>query len=92
MELEQAPAGQRKPTRRILVIDALRGGRIAGAGLDVVEGEPAIPPALAVEPRIVWSPHIGGHSPDAINAMVRKVRANLDTHFAGQPVLSPIPQ
>lgn len=70
---------------------ALRDGRIAGAGLDVVEGEPAIPPALATDPRIVWSPHIGGHSPDAITAMVRKVRANLDAHFAGQPVLSPVP-
>ena len=28
MELEQAPAGQRKPTRRILVIDALRGAAL----------------------------------------------------------------
>jgi phosphoglycerate dehydrogenase-like enzyme len=42
-------------------------------------------------PNIVWSPHIGGHSPDAIHAMVRKVRANLDAHFAGRPVLSPVP-
>jgi len=73
------------------LIDALRDGRIAGAGLDVVEGEPAIPPALAVEPRVVWSPHIGGHSPAAITAMVRKVRANLDAHFAGKPVISPVP-
>ncbi len=71
--------------------EALREGRIAGAGLDVVEGEPAIPPALAAEPRVVWSPHIGGHSPDAIRAMVRKVRANLDAHFAGQPLVSPLP-
>jgi len=73
------------------LIDALREGRIAGAGLDVVEGEPAVPPALAADPRVVWSPHIGGHSPDAIAAMVRKVRANLDAHFAGQPVISPVP-
>ena len=73
------------------LIDALRDDRIAGAGLDVVEGEPAIPAALAAEPRVVWSPHIGGHSPAAITAMVRKVRANLDAHFAGMPVLSPVP-
>ena len=71
--------------------DALRDGRIAGAGLDVIEGEPAVPPALAADPRVVFSPHIGGFSPDAIHAMVRKVRANLDAHFAGQPVLSPVP-
>ncbi|MFO1313244.1 MAG: 2-hydroxyacid dehydrogenase [Burkholderiales bacterium] len=73
------------------LIDALRDDRIAGAGLDVVEGEPAVPPALAADPRCVWSPHIGGHTPDAIRAMVRQVRANLDAHFAGEPVLTPIP-
>ncbi len=72
--------------------DALRDERIAGAGLDVIEGEPAVPPALANDPRIVWSPHIGGNSHDAIRAMVGKVRANLDAHFSGQPVLTPVPQ
>ena len=71
--------------------EALRAGRIAGAGLDVFEGEPVRPAALVDAPNIVWSPHIGGHSPDAIHAMVRKVRANLDAHFAGQPVLTPVP-
>jgi lactate dehydrogenase-like 2-hydroxyacid dehydrogenase len=50
------------------------------------------PRAVADAPRVVWSPHIGGHSPDAIRAMVHKVRANLDAHFSGQPVLSPVPQ
>jgi len=76
----------------IALADALREGRIAGAGLDVFEGEPVRAPALADAPRVVWSPHIGGHSPDAIRAMVHKVRANLDAHFSGQPVLSPVPQ
>jgi lactate dehydrogenase-like 2-hydroxyacid dehydrogenase len=71
--------------------EALRAGRIAGAGLDVFEGEPTRPPALVDAPNIVWSPHVGGHSPDAIHAMVRKLRANLDAHFAGQPVLTPVP-
>jgi lactate dehydrogenase-like 2-hydroxyacid dehydrogenase len=71
--------------------EALRAGRIAGAGLDVFEGEPTRSPALVDAPNIVWSPHVGGHSPDAIHAMVRKLRANLDAHFAGQPVLTPVP-
>ena len=70
---------------------ALREGSIAGAGLDVVEGEPAVPPALAAHPRVVWSPHVGGHSPDAIRTMVHQVRANLDAHFGGQPLISPVP-
>ena len=72
--------------------EALRDNRIAGAGLDVIEGEPAVPAALAADPRIAWSPHIGGHSPDAIRTMVRQVRANLDAHFGGEPVLTPIPR
>jgi lactate dehydrogenase-like 2-hydroxyacid dehydrogenase len=71
--------------------EALRAGRVAGAGLDVFEGEPTRPPALVDAPNIVWSPHVGGHSPDASHAMVRKLRANLDAHFAGQPVLTPVP-
>ena len=70
---------------------ALRDGRIAGAGLDVIEGEPAVPPDFWTWTRWCLSPHVGGYSPEAIRSMMHKVRANLDAHFAGQPVLSPVP-
>lgn len=70
---------------------ALRDGRIAGAGLDVIEGEPAVPAAFRDLPRLVLSPHIGAFSPAAIRSMIHRVRDNLDAHFAGLPVLSPIP-
>ena len=39
--------------------DALREGRIAAAGLDVFENEPALNPALLALDNIVMTPHIG---------------------------------
>jgi lactate dehydrogenase-like 2-hydroxyacid dehydrogenase len=73
------------------LIEALAGGVIAGAALDVVEGEPAIPAALCALPNVVLSPHTGGMSPEAIKATIHRVRDNLDAHFSGRPVLTPIP-
>jgi len=73
------------------LVAAVRDGRIAGAGLDVIEGEPAVPPEIAAEERIVLSPHIGGFALGAVHAMMRGVRANLDAHFAGKPVPTPVP-
>ena len=40
-------------------MDALRAGRIAGAGLDVYEHEPALAPGLADLDNVVLLPHIG---------------------------------
>jgi lactate dehydrogenase-like 2-hydroxyacid dehydrogenase len=73
------------------LIEALRDGGIAGAGLDVIEGEPAVPQGFLDLQRLVLSPHVAAYSPEAIKSMIHKVRANLDAHFAGKPVLSPIP-
>jgi lactate dehydrogenase-like 2-hydroxyacid dehydrogenase len=73
------------------LIAALRVERIAGAGLDVIEGEPAVPQGFLDLSRLVLSPHVAAFSPQAVQSMIRKVRANLDAYFAGKPVLSPIP-
>jgi lactate dehydrogenase-like 2-hydroxyacid dehydrogenase len=70
---------------------ALREERIAGAGLDVIEGEPAVPDGFRELDRLVLSPHVGGFSPEAIRTMIHRVRDNLDAHFAGKPVPTPIP-
>ena len=40
---------------------ALRSGGIAGAGLDVIDGEPAVPDAFLDLERLVLSPHLGGY-------------------------------
>lgn len=72
------------------LIAALRDQRIAGAGLDVVEEEPNIPLALRELPNVVFTPHIGGQSPESVLAKTEMVMRNLDAYFAGQPVLTPI--
>jgi glyoxylate reductase len=46
------------------LVEALRGGRIAGAGLDVFEDEPNVHPELLGFANVVLSPHIGSASHD----------------------------
>ncbi|TDA45986.1 2-hydroxyacid dehydrogenase [Burkholderia pyrrocinia] len=70
--------------------DALREGRIAGAGLDVYEGEPEPPRALTDLDSVVLTPHMGGWSPEALDRSVQQFLDNAARHFAGQPVLTPV--
>ncbi|MEK6355635.1 MAG: 2-hydroxyacid dehydrogenase [Burkholderia cenocepacia] len=70
--------------------DALREGRIAGAGLDVYEGEPEPPRALTDLDSVVLTPHMGGWSPEALDRSVRQFLDNAARHFTGQPVLTPV--
>jgi len=70
---------------------ALTEGRLAGAGLDVVDGEPAVPDALLKAPNVVITPHIGARSPEASKKAFDLAVANLQAHLAGQPLLTPIP-
>ncbi len=73
------------------LIEALNKGIIAGAGLDVVEGEPVPPPALLKCPNLVITPHVGGESVEAGAAVHDLLIGNLAAHFAGKPLLTPIP-
>jgi D-3-phosphoglycerate dehydrogenase len=47
------------------LLDALDSGKIAGAALDVFEGEPEIKEAIRKHPKISCSPHIGGSTKEA---------------------------
>ncbi|WP_338663366.1 NAD(P)-dependent oxidoreductase [Pararoseomonas sp. SCSIO 73927] len=72
------------------LIAALRAGRIAGAALDVVEGEPVLPEGLAALENVTLTPHVAGRSPEAVAATIDLVIENLTAHFSGQPVLTPV--
>ncbi|MBO0903339.1 2-hydroxyacid dehydrogenase [Jiella sonneratiae] len=63
--------------------DALGRGTIAGAGLDVYEGEPTIPPAL-LRTNAVLLPHLGSATKATREAMGMMVADNLDAFFAGR--------
>jgi glyoxylate reductase len=74
------------------LIRALREGLIAGAGLDVFEREPSVPDELVALENVVLTPHIAGGTLEAQAALQDLVVANVDAFFAGDPVLTPVPE
>ena len=72
------------------LIAALREGRIAGAGLDVYEGEPGIDRAFADLETVVLQPHAGSGTRETRAAIGGLMRANLAAHFAGEPLPTPV--
>ena len=75
------------------LIEALRSKRIAGAGLDVLEGEPSVPPILPELlqcDNVVVTPHVAGRAPESRTAATALILANLNAYFAGKPLLSPV--
>ncbi len=53
------------------LVEALRAGRIAGAGLDVYEHEPEVHPGLLESDRVVLAPHLASATVKARTAMAR---------------------
>ncbi|MEO8057036.1 MAG: 2-hydroxyacid dehydrogenase [Burkholderiales bacterium] len=74
------------------LIDALERGVIGGAGLDVFESEPNVPERLRALPHVVLAPHIGSATSQTRQAMADLAFGNLQLHFAGRPLLSPVPE
>lgn len=69
---------------------ALREGRLAGAGLDVYESEPAPPAELIGLDSVVLTPHVAGWSPEAVQASVDRFLENARRHLAGEAPVSPV--
>lgn len=66
------------------LIDTLRQGRIAAAGLDVFENEPAFNPAFLELKNVVLTPHIGSSSRPTRMAMAATAANNLIAALTGQ--------
>jgi len=73
------------------LVEALRAGTIAGAGLDVFENEPNVPAELLALDNVVLTPHVGSATWQTRQAMADLSFGNLQAHFAGKPLLSPVP-
>lgn len=72
------------------LVEALREGRIAGAGLDVFENEPQLHPGLLEFDNVVLTPHIASSSRATRGAMMQLAADNLLAHAAGLPLRTPV--
>jgi lactate dehydrogenase-like 2-hydroxyacid dehydrogenase len=67
------------------LVEALGTGTIAGAGLDVYEGEPQISPGLLELENVVLLPHLGSATKETRLAMGLRAFENLLAFFRGDP-------
>lgn len=70
---------------------SLADGRLGAAGLDVFEGEPAVPPDLLAAPRVVLTPHIGSATYRARDRMAELVAENVISVLDGGDPVTPVP-
>jgi lactate dehydrogenase-like 2-hydroxyacid dehydrogenase len=72
------------------LVELLKSRGIAGAALDVFADEPRVPEALFALNNVVLSPHQGSATHQTRDQMGALVVQNLDAHFAGEPLISPV--
>jgi lactate dehydrogenase-like 2-hydroxyacid dehydrogenase len=68
------------------LIAALKANKIAGAGLDVFEGEPAVREEFLTMDNVVLLPHLGSATTETREAMGMRVLQNLELFFANKPL------
>ena len=66
--------------------EALRTGRLAGAGLDVYPQEPKVPDALLGLENVVLLPHLGSADAETRIAMGMKALSNIEAFAKGEPL------
>ncbi len=93
---------QMKPTANLIniarggIVDdaalaqALRDRQIAGAGLDVFEGEPQVHPDLLTLPNVVLTPHIASATVGTRKAMAHLAADNLIAYLTQGQALTPV--
>jgi glyoxylate reductase len=67
------------------LVDALRAGHLAGAGLDVYEHEPAIHPGLLELDSVVLLPHVGSATLETRTRMATLAARNAAAVLRGEP-------
>jgi lactate dehydrogenase-like 2-hydroxyacid dehydrogenase len=74
------------------LVRALAAGTLKGAGRDVFEDEPNVPPALLALDNVVLLPHVGSATRETRGAMADLCKANLDQWFVQRSVQTLIPE
>jgi len=75
-----------------VLVKTLQSGKIAGAGLDVFEGEPltGVPPAgitaIANLPNVVATPHMAYNTEETVKRLGEELLQNIQASSAGRPV------
>ncbi|MEP7069932.1 MAG: NAD(P)-dependent oxidoreductase, partial [Usitatibacter sp.] len=72
------------------LVEALKERRIAGAGLDVFEGEPKLHAEFAKLPNVVLTPHIGSASRATRIIMCNTAAANMAAVLEGKEPSNPV--
>lgn len=74
------------------LVEALKSGKLGGAGLDVFVDEPAVPAELLAMENVVLTPHVGSATSETRAAMGQLALDNLAAWFAGKPLLTEVPE
>lgn len=73
------------------LVEALLGGRLAGAGLDVFTDEPEVPDELLGLDNVVLLPHVASGTVETRAAMEALTLQNLDSFLATGELVTPVP-
>lgn len=72
------------------LLDALEGGALRGAGLDVFRGEPHVDPRFLALSNVTLLPHVGSATAETRAAMGALQRQNLRAVLDGRPAVTPV--
>ncbi|WP_076536071.1 D-glycerate dehydrogenase [Shewanella sp. UCD-KL21] len=72
------------------LIDALKSGKIAAAGLDVFDGEPDFHSGYLDFENVTLTPHIGSATAECRQAMAGKALQNVIAMLEGKPLSTPV--
>ncbi|MBA4808711.1 2-hydroxyacid dehydrogenase [Brevundimonas sp.] len=69
---------------------ALKSGALGQAALDVFVEEPTAPARWADLPQVILTPHTAGATTAGVQGMLMLLMQNLQAHFAGEPLKTPV--
>lgn len=74
------------------LVEALKSGQVASAGLDVYSEEPKIHPGLIENPHVMLLPHMGTWSVETQDAMEKWTIGNVRSGLETGKLKSPVPE